>query len=143
MEGIPIELVYILLFIGIIVFNVLMQKAARRRQQEGQAQAETEAQAAEAGRPEEEEEEPLEDIWGRSPAPPPVAAPTRVAISREAPMRAAAFRPMPPPLPAAAIPARRHHEVRELLRDQRDLRRAIMLLTVLGPCRSQEPPDQR
>jgi hypothetical protein len=33
--------------------------------------------------------------------------------------------------------------VRALLKERHDLRRAVILSMVLGPCRAQEPPEQR
>ena len=119
MERIPVELLYVLAFAGFILFNVIAQRAARRRQQEEQAQAA--AQPA----PPPAEEEPLEDYWGRTAAPLP------------------APRPVPVSQPIAAVPPtpRRSHPVRALLKDKRDLRRAVALMIVLGPCRAQEPPE--
>lgn len=125
MERIPTELVYILIFLGIIIFNYVMQQAARRRQQE-------EAEQAAQAEPPPAEDEPLEDIWGRSRAPVPEPAPV--------------FVPRPAqPAPRAAPPVttqRRRHPIRELLKSKRDLRRAAVLVTVLGPCRAQEPPPR-
>ena len=49
-------------------------------------------------------------------------------------------------LPAAGLPEpslfRRNRSVkRSLFRSRRDLRRAIILMTVLGPCRANDPED--
>jgi hypothetical protein len=121
MERFPVELLYVLAFAGIILFNYVMQRAARRRQQEEEAQAQAAAPAP-------AEEAPLEDIWGRTPAPAAPAAP--VIVTRPAPIRAE------PPAP------RRLHPVRALLKERRDLRRAVILTMVLGPCRAQEPPER-
>jgi hypothetical protein len=123
MERIPIELLFVLAFIGIVLFNYLMQRAPRRRQQDEQPQAEAAAKAAAALN----EEQPLEEMWGRSPAP--AAAP--VLVARAAPLAQA--EPLAP---------RRRHPLRALLRDKRNLHRAIVLMTVLGPCRAQEPPER-
>jgi len=123
-EGFPVELLYVLAFAGFILFNYLVSRAARRRQQEEQAQAEAEAAAQPAPPP--AEEEPFEDYWGRAAAPAP-APPPAVVVSQ--PIRPA------PPAPAP----RRLHPARALLRDKRDLRRAVVLMMVLGPCRAQEP----
>jgi hypothetical protein len=120
MERFPVELLYVLAFAGFILFNYLVSRAARRRQQEEQAQAA--AQPA----PPPAEEEPFEDYWGRAAAPAPARAP--VAVSQ--PVRAA---------PPAPPPPRRLHPVRALLKNKRDLRRAVILMMVLGPCRAQEP----
>lgn len=121
MERLPGELIYFLIFLAIVAYNILSHRAARRRQQEEQAQAE----------PPPADDEPLEDVWGRVPAPPvPPAAP--LGVARVAPHRIAAQAPAP----------RRVHPVRALLRDRRDLRRAVALMIVLGPCRGQEPPER-
>src|SRR5687767_8925465 len=106
MERFPVELLYALAFVGFILFNYFVQKAARRRQQEEEAQAQSAPQAA--------------------PAPAPVLAP----------------RPAPLPAPAEPPAPRRRHPMRALLKDKRDLRGAIVLMTVLGPCRAQEPPER-
>lgn len=112
---------FILIFLGILFFNYLTQQAARRRRQEEQAQAPPAA-------PPPAEDEPLEDIWGRTPAP--AAAP------------ALAPRPAQPARAQATPAPRRLHPARALLKDKRDLRRAVVLMMVLGPCRAQEPPER-
>jgi hypothetical protein len=116
-------LIYVLIFLGILLLNYVMQRAARRRQQEEQAQVEAPAEPPPAA------DEPLEDIWGRTsaraPAPAPVLAP----------------HPAPPVLAQAPAP-RLMHPARVLLMDKRDLRRAVVLMMVLGPCRAQEPPER-
>jgi hypothetical protein len=124
MERFPVELLYVLGFIAIVLFNFIAQRAARRRQQEEQAQAQPAPAPVEA--------ELLEDVWGRTPAPAPAPAPAPVLA------------PRPEALPIAAQPPapRRTHPVRALLHDKRDLRRAVALMMVLGPCRSQEPPER-
>ena len=122
MERVPTELLYLLVFFAIIVLNVIARQAARRRQQQEQAEPPPVPAPAPA------EDAPLEDIWGRSPAP----APMPVAAAPTAP-------------PAAAVrrqSARRIHPVRALLKERRDLRRAVVLTMVLGPCRAQEPPER-
>jgi hypothetical protein len=123
MERFPVELIYVLVFLGIVLFNFMRQLAARRRQQEEEAQAKTAAPAP-------AEEQALEDIWGRTPAP---AAPAAAVI---------ATRPAPPAIRAEPPAPRRLHPVRALLQDRRDLRRAVILMMVLGPCRAQEPPER-
>lgn len=130
MERIPTELIYVLVFLGLIVFNFVIQQMARRRQQEAAGQEGQEAQPYE---PPAAEDEPLEDLWGRAPAPAPEPVTAPAAVPR--PMRSAGV--------AQAPAQRRPHPVRELLQSRRDLRRAAVLMTVLGPCRAQEPPEQR
>lgn len=122
MERFPIELLYILGFIAIVLFNFIAQRAARRRQQQEEAQAAVPS-AAPPG-----EAEPLEPVWGRA-AKRPAATPVLVP------------RPVPAPARVEAPIPRRVHPVRSLLKDKRDLRRAVILTMVLGPCRAQEPPD--
>jgi hypothetical protein len=122
MERIPTELLYLLVFFAIIVLNVIARQAARRRQQQEQAEQPTVPAPVPA------EDAPLEDIWGRSPAP--------------APMPVAEVRTAPPPAAAQPQRPRRIHPVRDLLKGRRDLRRAVVLMMVLGPCRAQEPPER-
>jgi hypothetical protein len=129
MERFPVELLYVLGFIAIVLFNFIAQRAARRRQQAEEAHAAPPPAQPAAPPP----EEPLEDIWGRTPA----AARASAAASAPAPVARVA------PLPAPAEPSRRRFPVRALLDDRRGLRRAIILMTVLGPCRAQEPPPRR
>ena len=128
MERIPVELIYVLVFLGIVLFNFVMQQAARRRQQQEQA-------AEPLEEPPPEEDEIPEDIWGRPPPPPPViASPAPVA-----PPARVSYTETRHPQPQA----RRMHPVRALLKERHDLRRAVILSMVLGPCRAQEPPEQR
>jgi len=127
MERIPVELIYVLVFLGIVLFNFVMQQAARRRQQQEQA-------AEPLEEPPPEEDEIPEDIWGRPPPPPVIASPAPVA-----PPARVSYTETRHPQPQA----RRLHPVRALLKERHDLRRAVILSMVLGPCRAQEPPEQR
>ena len=117
MERFLVELLFVLGFLALVLFNYLAQRAARRREQQEKTQT-----VVTPGPPSVEEELP-EELWGRTAAPPPPPAP--VLVSRSA----------PPPAP------RRLHPVRALLNDKRDLRRAVVLMMVLGPCRGQETPE--
>jgi hypothetical protein len=65
---------------------------------------------------------------GRRP-PPPVAEPRR---AREGPHSA--------PLPRAVPPAAARRRARSRLGSPRAVRRGIVLMTILGPCRALEPP---
>jgi hypothetical protein len=74
-----------------------------------------------------------------APAPPPMPAPPRVRVVTPPPLAPApARRERPAPLPAAAAqqPARFH------LGDLADVRRGIVLMTILGPCRGLEQDDR-
>jgi hypothetical protein len=128
MERFPVELLYVLAFVGFVLFNYMMQRAVRRRQQEEEAQA----QAAPQPAPPAPEDGLAEDVWGRTPSPAPAPAPAPVFVPRPAPPQVRAEPPAP----------RRLHPARALLEDKRDLRRAVILMMVLGPCRSQEPPER-
>lgn len=123
MKGFPVELLFVLAFLGVLLFNYLMQRAARRRQQEEAA-----AQPEPPPQPLPEPEEAFEDYWGRKPVP----APAAPVVPRPVPQAVQAEPPAP----------RRVHPLRALLRDRRGLRHAIVLMTVLGPCRAQEPPER-
>jgi hypothetical protein len=125
MERFPVELLYVLAFLAIILFNFIAQRAARRRQQ----QEEAEEPVPPGPAPAPAEDAPLEDNGGRAPATPTPAPP-------------AAARPAPPAVALEPPRPRRIHPVRALLKERRDLRRAVVLMMVLGPCRAQEPPER-
>jgi hypothetical protein len=78
-----------------------------------------------------ESEAPQIPPRGRRP-PPPVVEPRR---AREGPSTAP-WRPAGPPDAA-------HRRPRSPLGGRRAVRRGIVLMTVLGPCRALEPPDSR
>ena len=118
MERFPVELLYVLGFLAVVLFNYLAQRAARRREQQEKAQA------AVAPAPPSVEEELPQELWGRAVTPPRPRAPALVPRSA------------PPPAP------RRLHPVRALLKDKRDLRRAVVLVMVLGPCRAEESRER-
>lgn len=120
MKNLPPELVFLLIFGAIMLFNYVMRQASRRRQEESTA-VEPVAPAP---------DEPLERIFKSvRPAPAaeflPVAPPALARVSEAQPV-------------AAAVP-RRHSGVRSLLRGRRNLRRAYVVMTVLGPCRALGP----
>ena len=114
-------LVYILIIGGFLLFNYLARTLARkaRAQQEAAERAAAQAQPVEA-------QDELEDVWSRSPA---VQPATRHMPEQRAPV------PVMTPPPQAAT--------RPLFRTPEDLRHAIVLMTVLGPCRALEPHEQR
>jgi hypothetical protein len=119
-------LVYGLIIAGFLLFNFLAQKLAKkaREQQEAAEREAAEREAAEG--PPAAQEEALEDIWGRLPAAPVTAV--QVPGKR--------------PAPRAAPPPSRPAATRRLFRTRQDLRHAIVLMTVLGPCRALEPFDR-
>lgn len=118
------ELLFLALIIaGFMLFNYVAQRLAKAAREQQEAEA---AVGASVPPP---EDEPLEDIWGRVPVPPP-AAPAPVARA-EPQARAAPPRPLPRRAGA------------RLFRTRKDLQHAIVLMTVLGPCRALEPHERR
>jgi hypothetical protein len=109
----PEQVGILLLFLVVVLFNLISMFLSRRKQQ---------AEADEAARP---------------PGPPPVPPrlPPRVVV---APPRVAAPTPGPVPAPAPVRRAAVARLPRGGLGGPRELRRAIVLLTVLGPCRALE-----
>ena len=130
-QSIPDIVFYGLLVAGFLLFNYIVQRLANKSRQQQQQQAELErlAQAQAAA------EHPQDYAWGHAPA----AAPLPVE-----PPRVATYE-MAPATPTATLdaPARLDAVARSLLRSRQELRHAIVLMTVLGPCRALEPYDRR
>ena len=138
MDRLPVELIYLLVFGAIIVFNYVMQQVAKRRQSETREQLPQDEPLPESwGRdpstPAHDEStglraDYLPEIWGRAPASPALLpVPVERAVGFEAP-------------DAAATIPRRHSAVRSLFGSRGELRHVIVAMTVLGPCRALEPP---
>jgi hypothetical protein len=113
MNSFPDELIYVLIFAAILLFLYVVQRIRRRQQSEAP------------------QDEPLPEIWGRAPAIPAVSPVPPERVGRSEALAA-----------SAAIP-RRRSAVRSLPGTRRDLRRAIVIMTILGPCRAFEPFDIR
>ena len=132
-------LIWIGLFAAMLVLNALMQRAAARRRPPP-PQDEIQAPAPAADLP------TAAELWRQlrtitnGPAPRASARSLEAgAPPREWSREQVERRPPRPP----AGPARRHRYTRrELLGSRRDLRQAIVLMTVLGPCRGAETPAQ-
>jgi len=125
MKGLPTELIYLLIFGGILLFNFFSQQAARRRQAEAQQEEEQEVP----------HDEPLPedppDIWGRPPE-------TQSALWGPATLVAPVHRTE---VPIASSGRRRSRFSRtSLLGTKRDVQNAVVIATILGPCRGSEPP---
>ncbi len=119
-------LIYGLLIAAFLLFNYVVQQAAKRaRAQQEQEQAQQQAAAPSP------EDEPLDYLWGRRPQAdlPAVAAPVEPACRVEA-------------IAAERAPAPRRTAPATLFRSRQDLRHAIVVMTVLGPCRALEPHDR-
>ena len=118
-------LLYGLLIAGFLLFNYVMQRLAKKARQQQEQERAQQPEAAPSP-----EDEPPEDIWVRRPQPDLLAAAAPVEPARRVETIAAA--PAPPP---------RRTAPRALFRSRQDLRHAIVVMTVLGPCRAQEPPQ--
>lgn len=126
MNSVPAELLYALLFAAVLLLQYLMKRFGGRPQPDDALQ--------EAPGPEEQplaREASVPGKWGRVPEVP--------AVSLTAAQRAARLEA---PAASAAI-QRPRAAARSLLTGGQDLRRAIVAMTVLGPCRAQEPPEHR
>ena len=109
-------LIYGLIIAGYLLFNYVMQRLAKKARQ---------GEAASTPPP---GDGPPEDVWGRAPAVPPVTP-----------------EPVAPPVPVrraeASAQPRRRTPSGSLFRTRKDLRHAVVLMTVLGPCRALKPGD--
>ena len=116
MKGLPNELLLLVLFGAIMLFNFVMQRAARRRQ----------AEAAQHAPPQEIDEE------AEPPAPVPLAAPVPA-------------RPPGPPVKrtAATVGPKRRFARQTLFGTRRDRQDAFVVATILGHCRADEPHEVR
>jgi hypothetical protein len=124
MQRFPTELlIYALLFAAIVLFNYVAQRIARRQKERAHAQQRARAEEERRSRPRAAEEE----FFGRTRKPKPMPVP--------------AWEPAPPPRAAEAAPvaAQRRPRVQAFLVGRRNLRRAIIAMTVLGPCRAEQP----
>lgn len=118
-------LIYGLLIGGILLFNFLLQRVVQRvrereaLQQAGQQEAEPH-----------EEQAPIDTGWGRR---------QPEALRRAAPSEPLARRVEAMTAGAERSPRRTH----KVFGSRRDLRHAIVVMTVLGPCRALEPHDRQ
>ncbi|MBI2292833.1 MAG: hypothetical protein HYU73_21450 [Betaproteobacteria bacterium] len=132
MKNIPEELIYVLIFGAILLFQYLMKRFGPQQQPDEAPQ--------EAPLPQEKpaaQEEFLPDLWGRAPAVPavsPVAAASDIRFGRsEAPGA------------TDTLPGRRSRRFSRsaLMGNRREVQNAIVIATILGPCRAYEPHDNR
>ena len=116
MDRFPTELIYVLAFAAIVLFQYMMKRFAPQEQQES-AQDEQLVQEPEEAQP--------------APAPSPVSD---VAVGH--------FGRSEAPSLSSALP--RHRFSRgSLLGTRREVQNAIVIATILGPCRAYEPHDIR
>ena len=125
MKNIPEELIYVLIFGVILLVQYLMKRFGPQQQPDEAPQ--------EAPLPQEQpaaQEELLPDIWGRAPAVPAVL-----------PVTASDIRFGRTAAPGASAPLQGHRfSRRALMGNRRDMQNAVVIATILGPCRALEPP---
>jgi hypothetical protein len=136
-------LVYGIVLVAFLVFNVLRPLLAERlrrmqRQHQGPQEPDQELEPA----PEREErrsadEESWEETWGRSRQT--VLQPSVEHAAQDEP---AARGRAEVPAPSAQLRSRQG-PASALFASRKELRHAVVLMTVLGPCRALEPHDNR
>jgi hypothetical protein len=121
MKGLPAELVFALIFVGMWLVQTLLK---RRR---GQEPLQPSQEAGVAQPPEEaypelaELEEEGSIAWG----------PSRASVHQVVPPEASA---------ASRTRPRRRFSRQSLMGTRRDVQNAVVIATILGPCRAVEPP---
>lgn len=124
MKGLPVELLFILFFGALLLYNFIKQRAAELR-------------PPEATQAEPEPDDIPETLWGRNPQDPttwtepaaPVLAPRRRSAAAD-----------------TATPAdrrRRRFDRQALLGSRRRVQDAFVVATILGRCRADEPHEER
>jgi hypothetical protein len=131
MKSFPTELIYLLIIGAILLFNYVMRQAASRRQSE---LPRDEPPQDEPPQDEPPQDEPLPEIWGRAPSTPAVLPAPAASVE---PARRSGAPSASSPLP------RRHFARRSLMGTRRDVQNAIVVTTILSPCRAYEPHDIR
>ena len=116
MDRFPTELIYVLIFAAIVLFQYLMKRFAPREQQEAA---------------QDEQLAPIPEEVPPAPAPSPVSA---VAVGQFGRTGAASVSSGPSP---------RRFSRRSLLGTRREVQNAIVIATILGPCRADEQHDDR
>ena len=127
MRGFPPELFYVLFFIGILVFQFLMKRRAGREQQ-----APTQDDDDDDAPPSYEVSQDLGELMRSLPL---IRSPAPTAATVETRRRAE------PAAPVRARPPRRFGR-QSLFSNRRDVQNAIVIATILGPCRALEPPGE-
>jgi hypothetical protein len=147
--------IYPLIFVALMLLNYLAQRIARWQKQQQLPRDEVPKPKNDAGSPpggelkrRREQLQQAKRLEQREEPTPRVQRPAE-QLKRARPVsdeplevreaRARARRTEAPTAPA--ISARRVTGVRALLAERRNLRQAIVIMTVLGPCRAQQPPD--
>jgi hypothetical protein len=121
MKGFPPELIYVLLFIGIFLVQFLKKRRGAQKPRDGRPEPRI---------PDSPDEIPTDFAWGGQPAPL-AAEPSRASVE-----------PLVRPEAPATLRARSRFRFsrRSLLGTRRDVQNAVVIATILGPCRALEPP---
>lgn len=119
MKGLPEELIYALVFAALLLFQYLMKRFGPQQ------------------RPQSPQDEPVPEIPEQEQATPvtsPVSTLSDIRFGRSG-----------APSASAALPERRLRRFsrRALMGTRRDVQNAIVIATILGPCRAFEPHDVR
>lgn len=123
MKGLPPELVYLIIFAVIVLFQLLTRRRAQPAPREPEPDVEEEEDFEEASTP----QAPVREIL----APVPASAPSVGHFGRtEVPS-------VPPPR------AQRRFSRQSLFGNKRDVQNAIVIAAIVGPCRAFEPHDSR
>jgi hypothetical protein len=118
MDRFPTELIYVLIFAAIVLFQYAMKRFAPQQQEQQQQESAQDEQAAQY----EEEARPVQRPF-------PAA---NVATSHFGRSAAPGVSP---------APSRRRFSRRSLMGTRRKVQDAIVIATILGPCRADEPHD--
>lgn len=135
-------LIFGLLFLAIVGFNVFKQFLAARAQQQRRQQQASVAQQAPQAEPDAQPFVLTESDWGRAPEP---AAPRELPLEVQRKIKPEAAKPAPRAARDTTRPimqAVRRRPRHRLFQSRRALRDGIVMMTVLGPCRALKPYDE-
>jgi len=116
MKGLPEELIYVLIFGAILLFQYVMKRFGPQQQPQS---------------PQDEPDPEFPEQEQAAPEVSPVSAASDTRFGRSA-----------PPGASPALPQRRFSR-KALMANRRDVQNAIVIATILGPCRAYEPHDIR
>lgn len=123
MKGLPAELVYLIVFAVIVLFQLLTRRFAQPPPQEPEADDVTEEYFEEMSSP----QAPVREL--REPVPAPTPSVDNFARTEA------------PSVPSAR--ALQRFSRRSLFGSRRDAQKAIVIAAIVGPCRAFEPHDPR
>ncbi len=165
-KELPVELIYLLIAAALLLVNYVTRQAAKRRQSELPPEEPPRVESPDdeplppiwgrkpSGQAETPDDEPLPPIWGRKPSgqaetpddePLPPIWGRKPSIPASLPVPAATVEPtrlFDAQIASRARPERRYSR-RSLMGTRRDVQNAIVIATIVGPCRAFEPHDVR